>query len=199
MSKLTSKIALSIVLAGIFVITAFVAVNYERLDLDYYIVILCLIVFVFSFGLAIGDRLSSPAQELLDKAIEISKGNLSSRAYLKSKDELSQLAEVFNKIAEEINDSRERETIAEKSVGIKVMAKTRDLEETISALEQKVKNRTIELEKLVTESSRLQTDAKVKESEIAQLKNELGGLKQKVVKYNKEPKVQQIKGSEVEA
>ena len=43
-----------------------------------------------------------------------------------------------------------------------IKAKTEELGETISALEQKVKNRTIELERLIEESNRLQKSAKSK-------------------------------------
>lgn len=188
MNKLTPKIAFPIILAGIFAILAFVGINYEQLSPSFYIIILLLIFFIFSFGLAVGERLSSPIKELLDRAEEVSKGNLSSRAYLKTKDEVSQLAEVFNKLAEELKASREQEVFAEKSVGIKVMAKTRDLEETITALEQKVKNRTVELERLIAESAKLQADAGSKEVEVAQLKSELESLKQKIGKNGKAQK-----------
>ena len=87
-------------------------------------------------------------KKILDKATELSKGNLSSRVYLETKDELSELAEVFNKIAEELQASHEQEANTEKSVGIKVKARTKDLEETINALEQKVKNRTYRVRKI---------------------------------------------------
>jgi dynactin complex subunit len=46
------------------------------------------------------------------------------------------------------------QTNAEKSVSIKVQAKTKELEETINALEQKVKNRTIEMQRLSEELNR---------------------------------------------
>jgi HAMP domain-containing protein len=185
MAKLTSKIAVPIILVGIFAIVVFIAINYEQLGADFYITVLCLAVFVFSFGFAIGQSIASPVRKLLEEATELSKGNLSSRTYLESKDELSELAEVFNKIAEELKVSREQETNIEKSVGIKVKARTKDLEETIGALEQKVKNRTIELERLIEESNKLQIGAKTKETEIAQLKKELSNFKQKLGRYSK--------------
>jgi len=46
-------------------------------------------------------------------------------------------------------------------------------------LEQKVKNRTIELERSIKESDRLQELVKNKETESDQLRKELDGLKQK--------------------
>jgi methyl-accepting chemotaxis protein len=179
MSKLTTKIAVPIILAGAFAITIFIALDYDRLGPNFYIVLALLLVYVFFFGLATGQTLSSPIKKLLDKATELSKGNLSSRVYLETKDEFSELADTFNKIAEELEISHESQTNAEKSVGIKVKAKTKELEETIDALEQKVKNRTIELERLIEESNRLKEAAKSNGSEAAQLRQKLSDSQQK--------------------
>lgn len=186
MAQLTSKVAIPIILVGIFaMVVLIVTIGYEQLSPSFYIIIIFLTVFVFFFGIAIGQNLSSPVKKILDKAVELSRGNLSSRVYLESKDELSQLAEVFNKIAEELRASREQEVNIEKSVGVKVKARTDELEETINALEQKVKNRTIELERIIEESKKLQAGAISKEAEVSQLRKELSGFKQKLGKYGK--------------
>ncbi len=190
MSKLTSKIAVPIISVGIFAIVVFIAVGYDKLNLSFYIVILLLAIFVFFFGLAVGQNLASPIRKILDRATDLSEGKLSSRVYIETKDELSELAKVFNKIAEELEANQEQGLNAEKSVGIKVKARTKELEETINALEQKVKNRTIELERLVEESTKLQEDAKDKKDETGQLRRELDAFKQKIGKYNKsKPKI----------
>lgn len=189
MAKLTTKIAIPIILIGIFAIVVFLAVDPEGLEPQIYIVFLLLVVFVFFFGLAIGQRIASPVKKLLNRATELSEGNLSSRVYLPSKDELSELADVFNKIAEELKVSREQEANMEKCVGIKVRAKTEELQEIINALEQKVKNRTVELDRLASESKRLQEDTKNKGSEAAQLKKELDEFKQKLGKQKKQTAV----------
>lgn len=183
MAKFTTKIVIPIILVGIFAIAVFIAVGSEQLGPGFYIVALFFAIYVFFFGLAIGQNLSSPMKKLLDKAVELSKGNLSSRVYLETKDEFSELANIFNKIAEELEASREQEANAEKSVGIKVKARTQELEETINALEQKVKNRTIELERLIEESGKLQEAVENKGAETEELRKELDSLKQKAVKY----------------
>lgn len=182
MSKLTYKVAIPIILAGAFAMVAFIAVNHEQLEASFYIVTLLLTIYVFFFGLATGQSLSSPVKKILDKAIELSKGNSSSRVYLETKDELSELARAFNEIAEKLEISEQQGEDLEKSVSIKVKARTKELEETINALEQKVKNRTIELERLIGESSRLQTEIKDKGVEASQLRKELNDIKQKVGK-----------------
>ena len=166
-SKLAIKIAIPIILVGLFTVVVLISVGYEQLEPGFYIVALFLVVFVFFFGLSVGQNISSFVKKLLDKAVELSEGNLSGRVDLDTKDELSDLARAFNKIAEDLEKSRLQEEDAEKSVSIKVKAKTNELEETINALEQKVKNRTIELGRSIEELSNLKEIIKNKESKIA--------------------------------
>ena len=162
MPQLTTKIAIPIIFVGIFAIAVFMAIGYDQLQPNGYAVILLLLVFIFFFGLAAGQSVASPVKKLLDTEREISSGNLFSRVNLETSDELSELAGALNKIAEELEISRLREMNMEKTVGIKVKAKTQELEETINALEQKVKNRTIELERLIEESNKLRGAVKEK-------------------------------------
>ena len=168
MDKLTLKIAFPIIAIGIFAIAAliFSLTNFEQLGISFYIVVSFLVIFVFFAGLAIGQRLSSPVKEILNRAMELSKGNLSSRVYLETKDELSELAKILNQIGEELQTSHEQAADVEKSVNIKVKARTQELEEIINALEQKVKNRTIELERLIKEANKVQDAGKIKETEM---------------------------------
>ncbi|MFH1968504.1 MAG: HAMP domain-containing protein [bacterium] len=182
MSKLTSKITTPIILVGLFSIVVFVSLNYNQLELSFYVILLFLSIYIFSFGFAVGQNFASPIKKLLQKAIELSEGDLSSRVYLKTKDELSELADVFNKIAEELEESHIDSKMIERSVDVKTKARTQPLEETINALEQKVKNRTMEFEKIMGESKALQTQIKTKEAEVAQLKKEIDNLTSKVKK-----------------
>jgi methyl-accepting chemotaxis protein len=162
MAKLTTKIAIPIILIGIFSIFIFLAIGSGQSGIRFYIIAISFAVCVFFFGLAVGQSFTSPIKRLLESASELSRGNLFSRADLETKDELAELANVFNKIAEELQASREQQESTEKSVGIKVKARTQELEETINALEQKVKNRTIELERLIEETNKLKESVKNK-------------------------------------
>lgn len=185
MPKLTSKIAISVILGGFFSMAVFISIEHSKLDASFYMVFAMVIFFVFFFGLSIGQKFTSPIKKLLDEARELNKGNLSRRVYLETKDELAELANVFNKLAEDLETSHAQEQNTEKSVDIKVRVRTQELEETINALEQKVKNRTIELERLIAESNKLQEDTKNKGFETAQLKKELEDFKQKINKSKK--------------
>lgn len=182
MTTLTSKVTVPIILVGLFSIVVFMAMNYNQLGASFYVILLLLAVYIFSFGFAVGQSLSSPVQKLLKNAEELSKGNLSSRVYLQTKDELSQLADAFNKIAEELEESHIDGEMIEKTADIKARAKTQGLEETISALEQKVRNRTAEFEKIMGESTALQQQLKLKEAEVMQLRKDLDGLAPKMRK-----------------
>jgi len=185
MSKLAAKISLPIILAGVFAITIFIALEYDALDPNFYVILVLLTLFMFFFGFATGQNLSSPVKKLLDRANELKNGNLSSRVYLETKDEFAELGRAFNQIAEELESSKNLEEKTEKSVDIKVRARTQELKDTIDMLEQKVRNRTVEHEKIMADAARLQQQAKAKELETAQLKKELAEVKSKINKANK--------------
>ena len=162
MNKITSKITISVILVGLFSIVVFMAMNYDNIGLSFYVILLPLVVYIFFFGFSLGQRFASPVNQLLEKAKELSKGNLSSRVYLETKDELAELASVFNKIAEELEESHIDSEMIERSADIKARARTQELEETINALEQKVKNRSIELERVTEEINKLKESVKNK-------------------------------------
>jgi methyl-accepting chemotaxis protein len=180
-----SKITVPIILVGLFSIAVFMALNYNQLGFSFYIILLLLAIYIFSFGFAIGQSFSSPIKKILEKARELSGGNLSTRVYLQTKDELSELAELLNQIAEELQESHIDEEMIEKITEMKAKGRTESLNETITALEQKIRNRTVELEKIIRETQNLQKQIKEKEVEIIQLKKEIGGLSPKPKKERK--------------
>lgn len=180
MPRISSRIAYPIIVSGLFIIVAFMALNYQNLNIDFYIMLPLLAIYVFFFGVAIGQNVSSPIRKLLKKAEDLSNGDFKSRLYLENKDEIGELARVFNKIANELEESKSATEKSERSVGIKVEAKTQALEETINALEQKVKNRTMELTKMVSDLENFQTQSKQKEAEAEKLKSQMMDLQKEL-------------------
>jgi methyl-accepting chemotaxis protein len=166
-TSITFKIALPMILTGAFIIIIFFAVP-QAIQINPILIVILLFVgvFVFFYGFSTGQRIAFPVRDLLRKAKNLSEGDLKTRSYSNSKDEIGQLAIAFNKIADDLEESCNNQASGEKSIKIKVKAKTRELEETIKALEQKIKNRTIELERLTSEND--------------QLKQEIEGLGQKL-------------------
>lgn len=177
MNKITFKIALPIILTGVFSIIVFIATGYGKLDSSFYIVFIVFSIYVFLFGVAIGENLSLPIKKLIQRATLLSEGDLKTRVYLETKDEFGELGKIFNKIAEDLEESKSAGVKAEESVDIKVKARTQALEETISALEQKVKNRTIELERIEKELESEKQLENSKESELENLRQKVEELK----------------------
>lgn len=190
MSKITSKISFPIIVAGLFVITAFIAIYHENMGTSFYIILAILAVYLFSFGIATAQSLSSPIKKILNRATDLRRGDLSGKIYIETKDELSDLANVLNEIAQDLANSRLQEEKTQKILDIKVHARTQALEETIHALERKIKNRTVELERIIQESSNLQGNIKNKETETSQLQQEINDLKQRLSKYEKSKKAE---------
>lgn len=176
------RIAVPIILAGVFIIVTFISVNYERLDPSFYIILVMLIAYIFLFGFAIGKRFSIPVKKILSRVSDLSKGNLKTRIYLETKDEFGELARLFNQIADELEESRSQNEATKRSVDIKVKAQTKQLEETISSLEQKVRNRTIELQKLIEEAEKQGEKTKGRNNEVAKLRREIEMLKKSLKK-----------------
>ncbi len=178
MLRISLKIAYPIILAGVFVIVAFIGFNYENLNVNFYIIFFLLTIYIFLFGFATGQNFAGPFKELLQKANELSKGDLKSRFYLENKDELGELARLFNKIADAFEQSKNENESMGQSVDIKVKARTRALEETINALEQKVKNRTAEIQRIAGELEQLKDQPK--EEEVLELKEKIKDLKKEL-------------------
>src|SRR3989339_190908 len=149
MNKIIFKIAFPIILVGLFIIIIFIALNYGAMSKEVYFVFIALSIYVFLFGFATGQNFATPVKKLLKRATELSQGDLKTRVYLETKDEFGELSKIFNKIAQDLEESKQAGSRAEESIDIKVKAKTQALDETISALEQKVRNRTLELDKVI--------------------------------------------------
>ena len=178
MFNVSLKIAYPIIIAGLFVIVSFIGFNYQNLNVSFYVIFFLLVIYIFLFGFATGQNFAAPVKKLLQRADDLSKGNLKSRLYLQTKDEIGELARIFNKIAEEFEKNKTETETLEKSVDIKVKARTQALEETINALEQKVKNRTLELQRLSVELDRINKQPQKEEEEkILDLKNQIKELK----------------------
>jgi nitrate/nitrite-specific signal transduction histidine kinase len=166
MSKIVYKIISPMLLATLFAVTIFIAMDYERMRPEFYMVLLLVVITIFFFGYATGERFASPIQELIERANQLGKGNFSNRIYLNTKDELEELAQVYNRLAEELEDSCQREKNVEGSTDIKVRARTQSMQEIIDALERKVQNRTVEMDRLTKELESLQQLIKEKDSQI---------------------------------
>lgn len=183
MSKLGKKIAFSIITGGLFIIVSFSALEYQRLDFSMYNIIGFLIAFIFLFGVAMGQNFAAPVNEILQNADNVSKGNLKKiNLKSKTKDEIEDLALVFDKITEDFQNTKSEVETLKKSAEIKFKTKTLLSEQVIVALEEKIKNRTADLEKAISELEVLKQQIKIKDDQIAGLNNQVNKKKTRTVK-----------------
>lgn len=156
MAKFSFKIAVSIILAGLFIVVSFAALDYENLGSPFYIVSGFIVAFIFSFGFAMGHIYAEPVTELLKNMDGKVDGNEDSKKpEIKTHDEIEELARAFGKVTQGLE---------EKVLGIETQKKTSDIkfktkdivsEKVIDALEEKIKNRTGELERVTKERDQL--------------------------------------------
>jgi len=173
------KIAFSIIIAGVFIIIAFIGYNYQNLNSSTYVILYLLVIFTFLFGLAAGQNITMPLKRLLESVDSFSKGDLKRRIYLESTDEVGELTKIFNKIAEEFEKKNEENETSKKSVDIKSKTRILILEEVISALDKKIKNRTLEFQKIVEDSEKFKEQLKLKDKEIIGLKSQIKSPKKR--------------------
>lgn len=178
MQSISLKISSLIIVAEIFITVIFLAIDYKYLNIGLYIILFFLIIFIFLFGISAGQNIAAPIKKMLNRAFALANGDLSSRVYIDSEDEVGELAKVFNKIADDLQENKIMSQKADEMANMKVKVKTESLEEIIASLEQKVKNRSIELEKIISLSEKYKKESFAKNEEIDKLKLDILSLKQ---------------------
>jgi len=140
-------------------------------------IIFIILIFTLAFAFLFSKLVIDPINKL-HRGIEIiTKGNLDYRVDIKTNDEIAELGEALNQMAEELKEyhiaSEESKTILK----IKVRARTKELEELAKTLEGKVKKRTKELEKRLNELEKFHKLTVGRELKMIDLKEELAKLK----------------------
>lgn len=104
------------------------------------------IIFAVFVSLFIASRLVRPIKKLHLATEEIEKGNFSVRADIKTKDEIEEFSNAFNKMLDQIQASNAALEEAKTVLEIRVQARTRELKELAGSLENKVAQRTKDVE-----------------------------------------------------
>lgn len=128
----------------------------------------------------LATRIIKPIQSLTKGAEEISKGNLDQRIEAKTEGEIKELAETFNRMAENLQQSRQRLEETKKSLEVQVKARTKELRKLNKGLEQRVQERTQELRKRIDELERFHRLAMGRELRMIELKKKIKELEQKL-------------------
>jgi|SRR3989344_745153 len=180
--SIANKITFKIMLAGVFVLVVLVIFHRQVNDNYFYAVVLFLLAFIMAFAIASADHLTSPFKHFLKKAEALSNGDFAGRFYAENKDELEHLSKIFNKIAQNLGQSKLDTKKLEQLFDEKVKYITGLMGETIYALEQKVKNRAVEFKKIAYSFRVLEQELKLKELEILSLKKKISRLGSKKIK-----------------
>ena len=170
------KITYFIILSGAFIMLALVGASYQNASGVFYSLIYFLVLFVVLFGLFVGKRFSRPLKRIVKAANELADGNVKSRAHVGGFDEMGQLAASLNKIAQAMEKTHQEKETLKHSVAMKVSSIVRPLHDTIEALEQKAKNRTMEFHKANEVAEKMQIDLLLKEAELVDLKGQMAKL-----------------------
>ena len=177
--NLAAKIAFSIIVAGLFIMASFMALNYEVLNAGSYIIFSLLFFYIFMFGIAAGKKYAGPVKELVENVSDAIKGKGAKKLSFDTKDEIEELSKAIEKVFKDSEKNKSETEMIKKSGDIKFKTKSLLSEQLIGALEQKVKNRTMDFEKAIAEADSARAELKIKDLEIIRLREELKGGKHK--------------------
>ena len=147
--------------------------NYKNINIQVVLILVLAAIFVIFFSVLLARKIYYPIRKLIRGTTLLKQGKLGTRVHLKTSDEFEELADSFNKMAEEIEDDRLRMKEANTVLEIKVRARTRELQELNDILKEKVKEKTQELQKKLQELERFNKLAVGREIKMIQLKNDL--------------------------
>jgi|SRR3989344_481892 len=170
MSKLGKKIAISIIVGGIFIVVSFISIDYQGLTPSAYGVIVALLVFIFLFGFSMGNSFALPLSEILNNAYNVNKGEAKKIDLKKeTNDEVDDLAKVFNSITQNYQGLKEESESIKKNSDIKLKTKELLSSQVVIALEEKIRNRTADLEKAISELNELKHQLALKDEQVFNL------------------------------
>jgi len=120
--------------------------SYENIKNQTYFIFLLIVVFIVFLSVVLSRKLTYPIKKLIRGTNKLRKGKLSARINIKTKDEFETLANSFNRMAADLQESYSLIEEEKQSLEIKVQARTKELTELAESLEDKVKERTKKLE-----------------------------------------------------
>jgi len=156
--------------------------SYKNVKIQAVLIFLLVVIFVLFFSIVFSRRFLYPIKKLVEGTAALSKGNLKTRIHLKTNDEFEDLADSFNKMAEDLYKSHSALEEAKTILEIKVKARTRELEELNQALEEKVRQRTKELQKKVSDLEKFNKLTVGRELKMVELKRKVKLLSEELEK-----------------
>jgi len=115
------------------------------------IIFLCGLFFLLAISYLLGNEIVIPIKKLITATKKIALGELETKIIIKTGDEIEELSESFNQMAEDLKKSRTALEESKDVLEVRVNARTKELQELAKNLEEKVKERTKELQKRLGE------------------------------------------------
>jgi len=153
-----------------------------------FLLTLALIALGALLSVLISRRLTNPINVLRKGAQTIGQGNLEHRIKITTGDELEGLAESFNQMAKNLQDSHFALEESKNVLEIKVKARTKELRELADSLEKKVQERTKALQAQISELEKFHHLTVGRELKMIELKKEIKENKTKLGQTKKRSK-----------
>jgi len=138
-----------------------------------------ILAFVLLVMLLILHTVVNPLKKITLVCEEVRKDNLDLKIDVKSKTEIGELADTFNKMIEDLKKSKTSLEESKSVLEIKVVARTRELKELAESLEEKVKGRTEQLQERVDELEKFHRLTVGRETKMIELKEKIKELEEK--------------------
>jgi nitrogen fixation/metabolism regulation signal transduction histidine kinase len=135
------------------------------------------IILIFLVG-----NLIKPIETLRQGVKSIGQGNLDYRINITTKDEIEELANEFNQMTANLQESQEELKEAKTALEKKVKARTKELEKMAQSLEVKIEERTKELQKRLKELERFHRLTVGRELRMSELKKKIKKLEKELGK-----------------
>ena len=149
----------------------------RRIILNGLIFFVLVIIFVVFISFYFSRGVTQPLEQVRKGAEIIGKGNFEHRIKIKTGDELEELGESINRMANDLKRSREELEEYSKTLEIKVDARTMELKELTESLDAQVKEKTKELWERIKELERFRKLTIGRELKMIELKKEIKKLK----------------------
>ena len=128
----------------------------------------------------ISKKITSPLKILIRDLEIIGKGNLDHRVDIKTGDEIEEVGDAINRMAEDLKKSHTALEEAKNVLEIKVAARTKELKELAEKREEIIAERTKELREKVEELEKFHRLAVGRELKMIELKKEIERLKKEI-------------------
>lgn len=158
------------------------ALVFESIFLTFILIISVITLGMGTLSFLVFRFILNPLQIIKGGIKKFSRGRFEEKIELETRDELEDLANTFNEMAEDLRKSHRALEEAKTVLEIKVEARTKELRELAESLEEKVKERTKEIQERVEELERFQRVAVGRELKMVELKKRIKELGKKLKK-----------------